>query len=97
MSLLIRDSSVVPPEDWAYYVPQTNFMVKTKNFAQLYILVKQHCLSNGVNPPDQQTVIDYICNNSHVPCYESENAAPLANAWFLNLPVPAKTGCCGGG
>lgn len=93
--LKIQDTSVVPPEDWQYYVQPTNFTVKTKNYAQLYPLVRQHCLSNGVNPPSEQQVIDAVCNSTHVPCYDSDSGALIPNAWFLNLPVPPKLGCCG--
>jgi hypothetical protein len=93
----IRDTSVVPAEDWTYYVQPTNFTVRTKNYTQLYTLVKQHCLSNGVNPPDQQTVIEYVCANSHVPCYDTESGGTLTNPWSLDLPLPPRTGsCCGG-
>ena len=97
MSLVIRDTSVVPSEDWAYYVQPTNFTVKTKNYAQLYPLVTQHCLANGVNPPSVQTVTDYVCANSHVPCYDSESGSTIDNPWSLSLPLPPRIGsCCGG-
>src|ERR1041385_3638299 len=94
MSLVIRDTSVVPPEDWSYYVPETNFKVTTKNYGQLYNLVKQHCLSNGVNPPSVQTITNYVCANSHVPCYDPESGSPMDNPWTLNLPLPPRLGCC---
>src|SRR6266446_1871087 len=97
MSLVIKDTSVVPPEGWTYYVSETNFKVITPNYSSLYTLVTQHCLSNGVNPPSQQTVIDYLCNNTHVPCYNSESGSLISNPWSLGLPVPAKVGCCGRG
>lgn len=96
MSLRLQDTSVVPPEDWSYYVQPTNFTVKTKNYTQLFILIRQHCLSNGVNPPDDQTVIDYLCANSHIPCYDSDSGSLIPNPWSLSLPLPEKVGCCGG-
>ena len=96
MPLVIQDTSCVPPEDWCFYVQPTNFTVKTKNYAQLYPLVKQHCLSNGVNPPSEQEVIDFNCHNAHIPCFDSESASLIPNKWSLNLPIPARTGgCCG--
>lgn len=95
MSLAIRDISVVPWNDWSYYVAPTNFMVKTKNYYRLYPEVVIHCTSNGVPVPSQQDVIDYCCANLNIPCYETENHEPLVNAWTLGLPRPATLGCCG--
>lgn len=95
MPLRIRDTSVVPPQDWSYYVSETGYMVKTKNFYQAYPMIVEHCQSNNVAVPSQQTVIDYFCNNLTIPCYESDTHAPLVNAWTLGLPKPPRIGCCG--
>jgi len=96
MSLVIRDTATVPPEDWTFPIDQTGFTVRTKNYAMLFVEIAKHCKANNISEPSEQTVIDFICNSAHVPCYNSETREPLINAWSLNLPVPAPRGCCGG-
>ena len=96
MSLVIRDTQVVPPGvGWSYYVAATNYTVQTKIYSQIYPMVVQHCKANGVNPPTQQEVIDWQCANLHIPCIESDGGHALVNSWYLNLPVPQLKGCCG--
>ncbi len=96
MPLRIRDISVVPSTDWSYYVGQTNFTVKTKNFYRAYPMIVEHCKSNNVTPPTEQEVIDDMCAKLNIPCYYSEDMqTPFINSWTLNLPKPARLGCCG--
>ncbi len=93
--IVIRDTSVVPPGvGWAYYVEPTNFTVQTKIYSQIYPLVVQHCLANGVNPPTQQQVIEQMCQNLKIPCMENDGGHALVNAWTLDLPTVALKGCC---
>jgi len=96
MPLTIKDTSVVPPEDWSYYVQETNFTVTTKNFYRTYPMIIEHCQSNNITPPSEQEVIDQMCERLHIPCYESDNREPFVNAWTMGLPKPARIGCCGG-
>ena len=93
--LVIQDTETVPGEDWFYVIQSTNHKISVKNFTRLYPEVVRHCLANGINPPDQQTIIDFVCANSHVPCYDSESGTLISNPWTLNLPLPPKLGCCG--
>jgi hypothetical protein len=94
MSLAIRDTSTIPPEDWIYVVAQTNHPVRTKNYSLLYPEIVDHCTSNRIPVPSQQEVIDYLCANVHVPCYDSETHVPLINKMGLPFVRP-NTGCCG--
>jgi hypothetical protein len=94
MSLAIRDTTTVPPEDWLYYVEATGLTITTKNYQTLYPAVVEHCRSNNVPVPSEQEVIDYNCLNSHVPCYDSETHVPLINKMGLPFVRP-NTGCCG--
>jgi hypothetical protein len=94
MSLAIRDTTTVPPEDWLYHVAATGLTITTKNYETLYPLVIEHCKSNNVAIPSQQEVIDYLCANVHVPCYDSETHVPLINKMGLPFVRP-NTGCCG--
>ena len=94
MSLVIRDTETLPPEDWQYYVQPTNFIVRTKNYSRLYPEVVKHCLSNGMNPPAESVVIEYVCTHSHVPCYEAGSTSLIPNAWTLDLPIPPRLGGC---
>ncbi len=95
MSLEIKDTSTVPnPNGWEYYVEPTNYTVITRNYAQIYPMVVQHCLANGTHPPTEQQVIDQMCAKLHVPCHDGGNV--MENPWSLNLPLPARVGgCCG--
>jgi hypothetical protein len=94
MSLAIRDTSTIPPEDWVFFVPATGVTITTKNYQLLYPMVVEHCQSNKVSVPSEQEVIDYNCLNSHVPCYDSETHEPLINK--MGLPfVRLNVGCCG--
>jgi hypothetical protein len=93
VSLAIKDTGTVPPENWSYYVEQTNFTVSTKNYSLLYQLVVEHCQANNAPVPSQQDVTDWQCANLHVSCYESETHVPLINK--MGLPfVAKKTSCC---
>ncbi len=94
--IFCRDTSVVPPGvGWAYYVEPTNYTVATKIYTQIYPMVVQHCLANGVNPPTEQQVIEQMCQRLKIPCQESDGGYALVNAWTLDLPVAPLKGCCG--
>ena len=98
MPLRIRDVSVVPNGDWRYYIADTNYTVKTKNFTRLYPMIVEHCKTNNVAIPSEQEVVDYLCRTLTIPCYDSEDMqTPFINAWTMGLPKPASRGCCGGG
>jgi hypothetical protein len=94
--LVIRDTSVVPQDDWTYIVQPTNHPISTRNYAMLYPMIKQHCATNGIEPPSEQDVIKYLCETLIIPCYESEGRAPLINKFALGVPNPPRLGgCCG--
>lgn len=94
MSFALRDINTVPPEDWVYYIPETNFTVQTKNYSRLYPEILIHCQSNHIQPPTEQEVIDYLCLNVHTPCYDQETRVPLINK--MGLPfVRSGAACCG--
>lgn len=94
MSLVIRDNSVTPRDGWSYYVEATNYTVTTRNPNLIYSMVVKHCLANGINPPTEQQVIDWQCQNLNIPCHDGGNL--MENSWSLSLPLPPRTGgCCG--
>lgn len=96
MPLVIRDTSTVPHEDWTFHVEQTNWVAQTKNYSLLYPIILQHCQSNNIQPPTQQEVINYVCSQAHVPCYEYETRMPLINKFTNGEPNPPRSGgCCG--
>lgn len=89
---VLRDSTTVPDGGWRY--PGVNgFTVETRNYSQLYWLVKQHYEANQQAAPSEQEVIDYLCSNLFVPCYDSETRQPMINRFTQGLPT-AKRGCC---
>lgn len=88
----IRDTSTVPDTGWMY--PGLNgYVVETRNYALLYDLVKQHYEANGVPVPSQQDVIDWMCENLFIPCYDKDSRKPLVNRFTSGLPVPKSRGC----
>lgn len=93
MNLVIQDTDHVPPEDWNYLVEATGFTVRTKYYGQLYPQIVTHCKSNNVPIPDQQQVIDYLCRNVTVPCFEGNE--PIINKWQSGIFKLPSVGCCG--
>ena len=94
--LVIRDTSVVPQDGWQYPVQSTGHTITTRNYAMLYPMVRQHCITNGVEVPSEQDVIKYLCETLIIPCYESDNNVPLINKFSLGIPnSPRLGGCCG--
>lgn len=90
--LRIRDTNTVPFEDWTFVLDGQTF--STKNYTLLYPKIIQFCQSNNVTAPSEQEVIDYLCVNSHIPCFEDETREPLINKWSLGVPVPPRPGGC---
>ena len=82
----------VPQEGWQYLVEATGTMITTRNFSMLYPIILQHCKSNNVPAPTEQDVINYICANLFVACYEG--LVPLVNKWSMNIPRPRALGSC---
>lgn len=96
MSLVIRDTSVVPPNGWPYTVTSTSTTITSFNYQMLYPKIREHCISNNVSVPSQQEVIASLCESLSIPCYESESHAPLINKFALGIPnAPRLGGCCG--
>lgn len=90
---VIRDTTAVPSEGWQY--PGLNgHLIHTHNYSLLYGLVVEHYQSNGAPIPSQQTVIDWMCANLVIPCYESATHEPLVNKFTMGLPA-ARHSCCG--
>jgi hypothetical protein len=74
MALFINDTGVVPnPDGWKYYFAETNHMVITKNYSYIYPEVVKHAQANGLAIPTEQQVIDWMCQNLFVPCYERDS------------------------
>lgn len=95
MALAIRDTNSPPPERFHFPIPQTGFDVDAGSYNQLFENIHQHCVANNIPEPDRQTVIDFLCNNTHVPCYDDHTRIPLVNAFTMSVPVPTRS-CCGG-
>lgn len=92
--LVIRDTNAPPPERFHFPVKATGHTVDAGNYNQLFENIRAHCVANGIPGPSDQEVIDYLCRNTHISCYDSETRAPLINALTQGLPyVPP--GCCG--
>ncbi len=93
MSLVIKDTDHVPPEDWIYLVEQTGFTVRTKYYRSLYPEIVKHCQSNGMPIPSEQDVINSLCANVTIPCYDG--MTPLVNKWQSGVFTLPSVGCCG--
>ena len=93
MSLIIKDTAHLPPEDWIYLVEQTGFTVRTKNYSMFYPEIVKHCQSNNAPIPSEQDVINFLCENVTVPCYEG--MTPLVNKFTAGVFKLPSVGCCG--
>jgi hypothetical protein len=93
MSLVIRDTSSVPPDRWSYYVAATLHRIESPNWNALYDLVSRHCVVNGVPVPSLQDVVDQVCRELHVNCYDDQTRQPLVNKFSLGLPHKPSS-CC---
>ncbi len=92
---VISDVSSIPDGGWQYPHPVSG-MISCFNYQVFYPRILEAYQSNKVVPPSEQTVIDYVCANAWVPCFESETHTPLINKFTLGLPRPPTSGCCGG-
>lgn len=94
MSLVIRDTSVVPFNGWQYTVASTSHTVSTRNYTLLYPEIVKHCIGNNVSAPTEQEVIKYLCESLSIPCYEEETRVPLINKFSLGVPNAPRLGTC---
>lgn len=97
MLLTIRDTSTVPPEDWAYEVVGNDttpaFTVSTRNYSLLYNRVTDYCQANNLPIPSQQDVINQMCERLHIACVDNETHKPLINKFGLSF-IPKRSTCC---
>lgn len=90
---VIRDTTVVPDEGWKYPSVDGKFLY-TRNYGLLYGLVKDHYEANGQSVPSPQDVVDWLCANTYLSCYDDQTREPLINRWTQGL-APVTQRCCG--
>lgn len=99
MALVIRDVNAPPPERFHFptkaYGSAAAFDVDASNYNQLFENIRKHCESNGKPIPSNQEVVDYLCRETHVSCYDDETHQPLINKLTQGLPFTPTTRCCG--
>lgn len=95
MPLTIKDKSTVPDDGWRY-PGLDDHMIVTRNYSIFYDEVVEHYRNNGAEPPSREAVILYLCQELHIPCYDS--SGPFANTFTRGLPakVHGPRGCCSG-
>lgn len=94
MALVIRDTNTIPPERFHYPVAQTEMDIYAPNYNSLYGMIVQHCQANNISPPGEQAVIDWLCVNLSLPCYDSGDRQPLINRWTMGTPGELPSSCC---
>lgn len=95
MALRLKDVGEVPSEQWRFPISQTGFIVFAPNWFALYPKIKQHCEANSIQPPSEQEVVDWCCNNLSLSCYDETTREPLMNRWAQGLPSGiAPPSCC---
>lgn len=92
MALWIRDTNAVPDGGWRYPHVAPDKFVHAPNYNALYPAVVNAYAINEQPPPSQEQVINWLCTNLSIPCFEGNQA--LVNKFVLGLPTPVK-GCCG--
>ena len=94
MSLFIKDTSVVPAETaWRYPHIVPGHFITNYNYNIHYQKIVEVYLANNVNPPTEDEVTKWMCENLYISCYEGKS--PLVNNWVKGIPPPAAKGCCG--
>lgn len=68
--LTIRDKSTTPKEKWRYPAVDGSEII-TNSWMNLKIEVRQHYAANGQPVPDEQTIIDWLCKNVSVNCFDN--------------------------
>lgn len=91
MSLWIRDTSTIPDGGWRYQ-GLDGFVIITRNYSIFYDEVVKHYTANNATPPTREAVIQYLCQNVNVPCYDGPE--PFANRWSEGLPSQFQSGGC---
>lgn len=95
MPLVIRDTNAPPPERYHYPVQHAEgiVVVDASNYNALFDNIRKHCAANGIQGPSDQEVIDYLCRETHLSCYDSDTRVPLVNKLTQGLPFTAPS-CC---
>ena len=80
MPLTIRDTNTTPRERyWPFPSVEDGKELKSNSWMNLKNEVLQHYRANGRTVPTEQEIIDYVCRNVSVPCYEGRE--PFRNSW----------------
>lgn len=89
MSLTIRDTKTTPkPDKWRF--PDVNGVDIVENsYMNLKREVRMHYAANGKEPPGEQEIINYLCANVAVPCFDGPN--PVRNR-FTDPPSMIERG-----
>lgn len=86
--LTIRDTKTTPRERRWWYPGLNGHEVSSNSYSNLKREVAEHYRSNGQPVPSEQQIIDYLCANLSVPCYEGKE--PFRN--FFHRPAASKIG-----
>lgn len=93
MALVVQDPNSPPPERFQFPVAATGFTVEAGNYNQLFVNIAAHCTANEVPIPDQQTVVDWLCHNLRLRCYDDHTRIPLIN--LVGTAFTPTRACCG--
>lgn len=77
--LTIRDTKTTPRERFWPFPGVDGKEIKENSYMNLVREVKQHYAANGRTPPTDQEIVDYVCREVSVPCYEGRE--PFRNRW----------------
>lgn len=72
MALTIRDTKTTPRERKWWYPAVDGPDISETSYSNLKRAVSEHYRSNGRPAPTEQQIIDYLCANLSVPCYEGK-------------------------
>lgn len=86
MPLTIRDTNTTPRErSWPFPSVEPGVELKSNSWMNLKNLVQQHYTANGRTPPTEQEIIQYVCDEVTVSCY-NEDGTPYRNR-FTDPPT----------
>lgn len=74
MALTIRDTKTTPRERRWWYPATDGTEISENSYSNLRRAVFEHYRRNNQPVPTEQDIIDYVCRNLSVPCYEGREA-----------------------
>ena len=88
----LKDVSSIPDSGWNY-PSVTGKFISGRNYSKFLSDVQEHYRANRRPEPSEQTIVEWMCANLYLPCYDDQTRQPLINRFTRGLVDPPR-GCC---